>query len=160
MTSIFHLPAKLWDAIVLTPYFTAHFICRSFIIAPNHVSTSFIAVLPSVCARMYCMLNVRLFLRLQLVPHTRTLCPSSYMFDAPMFLRPQLEPRARHIILISTTAVVPSACAMQRNILSVRVFLPPQFVPNRTRSIISAETGVRLNSHQRRGGLTLSFIYR
>ena len=131
MTSIGHLPAILWVAIILTPYF----ICLWFIITVNHVSTSFIAVLASVCARMYCTLNVHLFLRLQLIRHTRTLSSLPYTFDAPMFLRPQLEPRARYIILIATIAVVPSACAMQCNILNVHVFLPPQFVPDRTHSI-------------------------
>ena len=150
MTTISHWPAILWDAIILTPYFTANFIRLPFIITANHVSTSFTAVLPSVCDRLYYMLNVQLFLRLQLTPHTVTLSLLSYMFEDPKFLRPQLEPRARHIKLISTTEAVPYACVIQWNILNGHLFLPPQFVPNKTHCNVSVEIGLRLDSPKRR----------
>jgi hypothetical protein len=99
-----------------------------------------------------------MFLRLQLTPHTVTLSLLSYMFEDPKFLRPQLEPRARHIKLISTTEAVPYACVIQWNILNGHLFLPPQFVPNKTHCNMSVEIGLRLDSPKRRDSHSVLYV--
>jgi hypothetical protein len=55
--------------VIFTHYSTASFISHFFIRRRSEAFFSFIRVLPSDCAKLYCMLDVHLFLQPQFTPH-------------------------------------------------------------------------------------------